>query len=136
MQPLPIPDRPWQQVSMDLITQLPRSKLGNDAIVVFVDKLTKMVHYVPTTTNVTAPKLAKIVLREVCRLHGIPESILSDRDPRFTAHFWRALWDQLGTKLVMSTAYHPQTDGQTERANRTLEEMLRSYVNITQIRLG
>ena len=132
MQPLPIPDRPWQQVSMDLITQLPRSKLGNDAIVVFVDKLTKMVHYVPTTTNVTAPKLAKIVLREVCRLHGIPESILSDRDPRFTAHFWRALWDQLGTKLVMSTAYHPQTDGQTERANRTLEEMLRSYVNITQ----
>lgn len=132
MQPLPIPNRPWQQVSMDLITQLPRSKLGNDAIVVFVDKLTKMVHYVPTTTNVTAPKLAKIVLREVCRLHGIPESILSDRDPRFTAHFWRALWDQLGTKLVMSTAYHPQTDGQTERANRTLEEMLRSYVNITQ----
>ena len=82
--------------------------------------------------TVTAPKLAKIVLREVCRLHGIPESILSDRDPRFTAHFWRALWDQLGTKLVMSTAYHPQTDGQTERANRTLEEMLRSYVNITQ----
>ena len=132
LQPLPIPDRPWQQVSMDLITQLPKSRAGNDAIVVFVDKLTKMVHYVPTTTNVTAPKLAKIVLREVCRLHGIPESILSDRDPRFTAHFWRALWDQLGTKLVMSTAYHPQTDGQTERANRTLEEMLRSYVNITQ----
>ena len=71
-------------------------------------------------------------MREVCRLHGIPESILSDRDPRFTAHFWRALWDQLGTKLVMSTAYHPQTDGQTERANRTLEEMLRSYVNFTE----
>jgi hypothetical protein len=132
LQPLPIPDRPWQQVSMDLITQLPKSKSGYDAIVVFVDKLTKMVHYVPTTTNVTAPKLAKIVLREVCRLHGIPESILSDRDPRFTAHFWRALWDQLGTKLVMSTAYHPQTDGQTERANRTLEEMLRSYINVTQ----
>lgn len=130
LQPLPIPNRPWQQVSMDLITQLPRSKIGNDAIVVFVDKLTKMVHYIPTTTNVTAPKLAKIVLKEVCRLHGIPESILSDRDPRFTANFWKSLWNQLGTKLVMSTAYHPQTDGQTERANRTLEEMLRSYVNI------
>jgi len=132
LQPLPIPDRPWQQVSMDLITQLPKSRTGHDAIVVFVDKLTKMVHYVATTTNVTAPKLAQIVLREVCRLHGIPESILSDRDPRFTAHFWRALWDQLGTRLVMSTAYHPQTDGQTERANRTLEEMLRSYVNVNQ----
>ena len=132
LQPLPIPDRPWQQVSMDLITALPKSRAGHDAIVVFVDKLTKMVHYVATTTNVTAPKLARIVLCEVCRLHGIPESILSDRDPRFTAHFWRALWDQLGTRLVMSTAYHPQTDGQTERANRTLEEMLRSYINVNQ----
>ena len=132
MQPLPIPDRPWQQVSMDLITQLPRSRSGNDAIVVFVDKLTKMVHYVATTTTVTAPRLADLFLREVVRLHGVPESILSDRDPRFTANFWRAFWAQLGTKLVMSTAYHPQTDGQTERANRTLEEQLRSYVNVHQ----
>jgi hypothetical protein len=131
-QPLPVPRWPWQQVSLDLITGLPRSKAGFDAIVVFVDKLTKMVHYVATTTNVTAPQLATLFMREVCRLHGIPESILSDRDPRFTAHFWRALWEQLGTKLTMSTAYHPQTDGQTERANRTLEEMLRSYVNWRQ----
>jgi len=132
MQPLPIPDRPWQQVSMDLITQLPRSQSGNDAIVVFVDKLTKMVHYAATKTTVTAPQLADIFMREVVRLHGVPESILSDRDPRFTANFWNALWKLLGTKLVMSTAYHPQTDGQTERANRTLEEMLRSYVNDRQ----
>jgi hypothetical protein len=132
LQPLPIPTRPWQQVSMDLITQLPRSKLGNDAIVVFVDKLTKMVHYAATTTTVTAPQLANIFMREVVRLHGVPESILSDRDPRFTAHFWRAFWSQLGTTLTMSTAYHPQTDGQTERANRTLEEMLRSRINFRQ----
>ena len=132
LQPLPIPTRPWQQVSMDLITQLPRSRAGNDAIVVFVDKLTKMVHYVATTTNVTAPKLATLFMREVVRLHGVPESILSDRDPRFTANFWRAFWAQLGTTLTMSTAYHPQTDGQTERANRTLEEMLRSVVNFKQ----
>lgn len=132
MQPLPIPDRPWQQVSMDLITQLPRSRAGNDAIVVFVDKLTKMVHYAATTTTVTAPQLADMFMREVVRLHGVPDSILSDRDPRFTASFWRALWSQLGTKLVMSTAYHPQTDGQTERANRTLEEQLRSYINQRQ----
>ena len=132
LQPLPIPGRPWSQVSLDLITQLPRSKLGNDAIVVFVDKLTKMVHYVATRTDVTAPQLSTIFMREVCRLHGVPDSILSDRDPRFTAHFWRSFWDQLGSKLTMSTAYHPQTDGQTERANRTLEEMLRAYVNWRQ----
>ena len=132
LQPLPVPERPWQWVSLDLITQLPRSRAGHDAIVVFVDKLTKMVHYVPTTTNVTAPQLATIFVREVCRLHGVPDAILSDRDPRFTAHFWRALWKQLGTTLTMSTAYHPQTDGQTERANRTLEEMLRHYVDWRQ----
>jgi hypothetical protein len=132
LKPLPIPDRPWQQVTMDLITALPKSKSGNDAIVVFVDKLTKMVHYVATATNVTAPKLATIFMREVVRLHGVPDSILSDRDPRFTAHFWRAFWSQLGTTLTMSTAYHPQTDGQTERANRTLEEMLRSRINFRQ----
>jgi len=132
MMPLPIPTRPWQQVSMDLITQLPRSRNGNDAIVVFVDKLTKMVHYVATTTTVSAPQLATLFMREVVRLHGVPESILSDRDPRFTAHFWRAFWSQLGTTLTMSTAYHPQTDGQTERANRTLEEMLRARINFKQ----
>ena len=132
MQPLPIPTRPWQQVSMDLITALPRSRLGNDAIVVFVDKLTKLNHYVATTTNVTAPQLATLFMREVVRLHGVPDSILSDRDPRFTAKFWRAFWTQLGTTLTMSTAYHPQTDGQTERANRTLEELLRSRINFQQ----
>lgn len=132
LQPLPVPVRPWQQVSLDLITQLPKSRAGNDAIVVFVDKLTKMVHYVATTTTVSAPQLAELFLREVVRHHGVPESILSDRDPRFTANFWRAFWGRLGSKLTMSTAYHPQTDGQTERANRTLEEMLRSYVNSNQ----
>ena len=132
LMPLPIPEYPWQWVSLDLITGLPRSRSGNDAIVVFVCRLTKMVHYVATTTTVTAPQLATLFMREVVRLHGVPEAILSDRDPRFTAHFWRAFWEQLGTTLTMSTAYHPQTDGQTERANRTLEEMLRSRINFAQ----
>jgi hypothetical protein len=132
LMPLPIPESPWQWVSLDLITNLPRSRNGNDAIVVFVCRLTKMVHYVATTTNVTAPQLATLFMREVVRLHGVPQAILSDRDPRFTAHFWRAFWTQLGTTLTMSTAYHPQTDGQTERANRTLEEMLRSRINFAQ----
>ena len=75
------------------------------AIVVFVDKLTKMVHVSPTTTTVSAPELARIFFSEVVRLHGVPKSIISDRDPRFTSHFWKCLWSQLGTKLTMSTAY-------------------------------
>lgn len=132
LQPLPIPERPWQVVTMDLITQLPLTKNGHDAIVVFVDKLTKMAHYAATTTNVTAMQLSQLFFKEVVRHHGIPESIVSDRDPRFNSIFWRSLWSQLSTTLSMSTAYHPQTDGQTERQNRTLEEMLRAYVGPTQ----
>jgi hypothetical protein len=132
LQPLPIPERPWQVVTMDLITQLPSTKNGHDAIVVFVDKLTKMALYAATTTNVTALELAHLFFKEVVRHHGLPESIISDRDPRFNSIFWKALWGQLGTTLAMSTAYHPQTDGQTERQNRTLEEMLRAYVGPRQ----
>jgi len=132
LQPLPIPERPWQVVTMDLITQLPRTKNGHDAIVVFVDKLTKMAHYVATRTEVDAPSLARLFFQEIVRHHGLPESIISDRDPRFTSIFWKALWGQLGTTLAISTAYHPQTDGQTERQNRTLEEMLRAYVGPRQ----
>ena len=130
LQPLPIPDKRWQQITMDLITQLPKTKSGNDAIVVWVDKLSKMVHYAATTTNIDAPGLATLTFHNVVRLHGIPLSIITDRDPRFTSHFWQNLWKLAGTKLNMSTAYHPQSDGQTERANQTLEAMLRSYVNI------
>jgi transposase InsO family protein len=117
---------------MDLITQLPHTKAGNDAIVVVVDKYSKMLHCIPTTTTVTARQLAKLFFNEIVRLHGVPSSIISDRDPRFTSSFWQQLWKQLGTRLAMSTAYHPQTDGQTERANRTIEEMLRAYVNTKQ----
>lgn len=132
LHPLPIPDRRWQQVTMDLITALPKTKAGYDAIIVFVDKLSKMVHYAPTYTECTAPDVAKIFFNEVVRYHGIPDSIISDRDPRFTSKFWQSLWKHLGTKLIMSSAYHPQTDGQTERANRTLEDMLRAYVDVNQ----
>jgi transposase InsO family protein/uncharacterized protein YjiS (DUF1127 family) len=129
LQPLPIPERRWQQVTMDLITQLPMSKNGFDAVLVVVDKLSKMVHYVPTNTNADADQLAKLFLNNVVKYHGIPESIVSDRDSRFTSRFWRSLWENLGTKLRMSTAYHPQSDGQTERQNRVLEEALRAYVS-------
>ena len=117
---------------MDFITQLPRTRLGHDALLVVVDKYSKMIHCIPTTTTVTAPQTAQLFIDNVVRLHGCPTSIISDRDTRFTSQFWQELWSRLGTKLAMSTAYHPQTDGQTERANRTIEEMLRAYVNKRQ----
>lgn len=129
LQPLPIPERKWEQVTIDLITQLPKTKNGNDAIITCVDKLTKMIHLIPSVTAIDAPALARLFYDNVVRLHGVPNSIVSDRDPRFTSKFWRTLMDLCGTKLHMSTAYHPQTDGQTERANRTIEDMLRCYVN-------
>ena len=88
----------------------------------------KMIHAVPTLTTVTAEGVADLFFREIYRLHGLPEVLVSDRDPRFTGLFWQALWKVLGTKLRLSSPYHPQTDGQTERANRTLEEVLRAYV--------
>ena len=132
LQSLEIPGKRWETVTMDLITQLPVTTQGNDAIVVFVDKFTKMVHYAATTTTCTADQVARIFFDTVIRLHGIPKHIISDRDRRFTSRFWRELWTLCGTQLKMSTAYHPQTDGQTERANRTLEEILRHYVSSKQ----
>ena len=118
--------------TMDLITQLPKSRKGNDAIVVWVCKLTKLRHYAACKTAIDAPALARLFLDSVVRLHGMPERIISDRDPRFTAHFWRAFWATLGSTLDMSTAYHPQSDGQTENANKTLEIMLRSVIDFAQ----
>ena len=128
--PLPIPHRPWETIGMDFVGPLPRTRSFHDTILVVVDKLTKMIHLVATNQSVTAQQTAKLVLREVVRLHGVPSSIISDRDPRFTSLFWQALWKQLNTQLKMSTAYHPQTDGQTERANRVVEDMLRAFVNL------
>ncbi|KAJ9534914.1 hypothetical protein QJQ45_029577 [Haematococcus lacustris] len=129
LQPLPVPQHRWEQVSMDLITQLPVTSAGHDAIVVFVDKLTKMIHTVPTTTTVSAPELAQLFFDSVFKYHGLPKVIISDRDPRFTSNFWQQLYAKTGTHLNISTANHPQTDGQTERANRTIEDMLRNYVS-------
>jgi hypothetical protein len=130
--PLTIPQRAWDSVGMDLITQLPVSQSGHDAIVVFVDRLTKMVHFTPTQTTVSAEQLAKLFVREVWRLHGLPKEIVSDRDPRFTSAFWQEVLRLVGTKQSMSTAFHPQSDGQTERVNSILEGMLRHYVSEDQ----
>ena len=133
LMPIASPDSPGHTWTMDFIVNLPPcARTGNDCVIVFVCKLTKLKHFVACKTDVDAPTTARLFLSSVVRLHGMPERIISDRDPRFTAHFWRAFWGGLGTTLSMSTAYHPQTDGQTENANRALEIMLRSVVNFEQ----
>ena len=132
LQPLRLPQSAWHTVTMDFITQIPKTTRGYDAIFVVVDKLTKMVHLMPTTTQATAAQTAKLYADNVWKLHGVPEVIVSDRDPLFTSNFTRSLCQLIGTKQAMSTAYHPQTDGQTERVNRVLEDMLRMYVAKSQ----
>ena len=127
-QPMPIPEAPWQQMSLDLVSSLPTTSTGFDTAVVFVDKFSKMVHIAPTVIGCTGADVARLYLEYVFKHHGLVESIVSDRDPRFTGAVWRTLHNLLGTTLKMSTAHHPQTDGQSERAIRTLTEMLRSYV--------
>ena len=126
---LPIPAECWMSISMDFIFGLPKDKRGNTGILVFVDRLSKMVHLVAVPESITADATARIFVDTVFRLHGMPIDLVSDRDPRFTAEFWQCVFRQVGTHLSMSTSDHPQTDGQTERANRVLEEILRSYVH-------
>ncbi len=132
LKPVQIPGRRWESVSMDLITALPKTARGKDALVVFVNRLTKMVHLQAITTNITAAQLAHSFIDNVFVHHGVPKELISDRDPRFTSNFWKEVCRTLGVRQSMSTAYHPQTDGQTERANRTLEEMLRHNINPSQ----
>lgn len=132
LQPLKIPTRPWDTVTMDLITGLPDTPEGYDAVVVFVDKLTKMVHLAATRTDADGTDIARIFMREVWRLHGLPVELVSDRDSKFTGDFCREVCRRVGTKQSMSTAFHPQSDGQTERVNRVLEDYLRHYVGADQ----
>ena len=130
--PLAIPSQRWDTVTMDFIVQLPKTARDFDAITVFVDKLSKQVHFCASHTTDSATDVARLFFDQVFRLHGMPRAIVSDRDARFTGKFWTALTKLMGTKLNFSTAFHPQSDGQTERANRTLEEMLRAYISYHQ----
>ena len=109
---------------MDFVVGLPRTQQGHNAVWVIVDRLTKSAHFLPVKVSYSLDKLTEIYIREVVRLHGVPFSIVSDRDPRFTSRFWPSLQYALGTKLRFSTAFHPQTDGQSERTIQTLEDML------------
>lgn len=128
VQPLRIPEWKWDSISMDFVTGLPRTVKGNDSIWVIVDQLTKSAHFLPMKINHSLERLAELYIEEIVRLHGIPSSIVSDRDPRFTSIFWESLQEALGTKLRMSSTYHPQTDGQTERTIQSLEVLLRACV--------
>nr|GFA00788.1 putative reverse transcriptase domain-containing protein [Tanacetum cinerariifolium] len=109
---------------MDFVTKLPKTSSGYDTIWVIVDRLTKSAHFLPMREDDSMDKLTKLYLKEVVTRHGIPISIISNRDPRFASNFWRAYQKALGTRLDMSTAYHPETDGQSERTIKTIEDML------------
>ncbi|GJS47417.1 putative reverse transcriptase domain-containing protein [Tanacetum coccineum] len=123
-----IPEWKWEKITMDFVTKLPKSSSGHDTIWVVVDRLTKSAHFLPIRKDYKTEKLAKIYTNEIVARHGVPVSIISDRDGRFTSHLWQAFQEALGTRLDMSTAYHPQTDGQSERTIQTLEDMLRACV--------
>jgi hypothetical protein len=126
LQPLQIPKWKWDEIGMDFIVGLPRTRAGYDSIWVVVDRLTKSTHFIPIKTNYSSAVLAELYMSRIVCLHGVPKRIVSDRGTHFTSHFWQQLHEALGTHLNFSSAYHPQTDCQTERTNQILEDMLRA----------
>ena len=126
LQPLKILQWKWEHVTMDFVVGFPRSIRNNDAIWVIVDRQTKSVHFLPMSNGVTMERLVEMYMEETVCLHGVPVSIVSDRDPRFTFIFWSTYQEVMGTELSLSTAFHPRTDRQSERTIQTLEDMLKT----------
>jgi hypothetical protein len=132
LQPLDIPNARWESIGIDFITKLPTSNRGNDSIVTFIDRLTKRAHWYAIRESISAEEFADLFVAEHIRLHGLPASIVSDRDARFTSDFWKRLNEIWKVKLRMSTAFHPQTDGQTEKANDIVQKWLRAFATNRQ----
>ncbi|KAA3465606.1 DNA/RNA polymerases superfamily protein [Gossypium australe] len=125
LQPVRIPQWKWERITMDFVSGLPLTPTKKDSVWMIVDQLTKSTHFIPVRVNYSLQRLAKLYVAKIVRLYGEPVSIISDRDPRFTSQFWRALHQALGTRLDFSIAFHPQTDGQSKRVIQVLEDMLR-----------
>ena len=128
LQSLPILQWKWEHISIDFVVGLPRSQQGHDAIWVIVDRLTKTAHFVAYSMTYSVERLSRLYIQHIVRFHGVPVTIVSDRYSRFTVEFWRSLQAALGTSLNLSSAFHPQTDGQIERVNQVMENMLRACV--------
>ncbi|MCO5593953.1 hypothetical protein L7F22_047972 [Adiantum nelumboides] len=128
LQPLPIPDSPWESISMDFIFELPKSIHGNTRIWTIVNRFSKQAHFMPVKKTIKTHQMATLFISQVFKYHGLPTSIVSDRDPRMTSNFWKGLFENLGTRLNFSLAYHPQMDGQSEIANLTVLDLLKAYV--------
>ena len=128
LQPLEVAEWKWEHVTMDFVTHFPWTPQRHDVVWVIVDRLTKSTHFLAVRMTFTLERFYRLYIREIVRLHGVPVSIVSDRDPRFTAHFWKSFQKAMGTRLTMSTTFHPQTDGQSERTIQVLEDMLRACV--------
>lgn len=132
LRPLPIPADTWQSVGMDLVTDLPLTAEGHDSIVVFIDRLSKMVRIAPCTKDTTAEQFAELFYTQVFRSHGLPDELVHDRAPIWTSKFWQAFQKLLHMSSAMTSGYHPQTNGNTERVNRIMEDMLRHYIDAAQ----
>jgi transposase InsO family protein len=128
LRPLPVPGERWVSVTMDMVVKLPHTKRGYDSVLVFVDRLSKYVHFVPTTEQLSAKGFAKLFVQNVVANHGMPQEVISDRGSTWHNKFWKHVCRMVGLRHYMSTAYHPQTDGQSERTIQVLKDVLRAFV--------